>query len=392
MDAKDMVSAYEKKTKEIADLLLERICSVGDTYEKHQENLDRASFLEIQLELVKKIVQTERRISNLRKMRANQIEQIEEARERRKLLKLLGSTAAWILLEFDRPYIRSFSRGQDPGFISGKQGLQLETIVLKTAFQPKDTAAVLHDITSCLHTGDLSIIGPRGIMTLELKLVAGKGKPDRRERRQKKRGEIIREFYDKGISSRILSGWTSIRRISKTRDKHNWSETCEVIKEATETGHGACIVDNCLIYCAFRNNEAHALMEDLPQLHTFKDPLFVFGCHDRHIDPGIPEVMPFTCFEIPLSYKKALLSREVNLCILLDLNSLARIVQENGYVCRVLPADSNRGYLEVSEHGHEKESMTIGSGTIYRLLYECLSVETFIAYLALALAETPMSK
>jgi len=324
-----MASAYKKETVEIVDLLLERICSIGDSYEKHRENFDRPSFLKIQLELVKRIVQTERRISMLRKIRAN-IKQIEEAKERRRLLKLLGTTIAWMLLEFDRPYIRSFARGQDPGFISGKKGLQLEILALKAAFEPKDTAAVLHDITSCLRTGDLSIIGPRGVMTLELKLMAGKRKPNRRERRQKKRGEIIREYYDTGVSSRLLSGWKSVRRISKTRDKHNWSKAIRVIKEAIERGHGACIVDNCLIYCAFRNNEADALMKDFPQLDEFKDPRFIFGCHDRHIDPGLSEIMPFTCFEIPLSYKKKLLFREVNLCVLLDLNSLARIVQENG--------------------------------------------------------------
>lgn len=383
-----MVSVYERKTAEIVDLFLERICSVGDTYEKHVEKLDRNSFLEIQLELVKRIVQTERRISNLRKKRTSHIDRIDEAKERRRLLKLLGTTIAWILLEFDRPYIRNFSRGQDPGFISGKKGLQLEILALKTAFEPKDTAAVLHDITSCLHTGDLSIIGPRGILTLELKLMAGRTKLNRRERRQKKRGEIIREFYDKGVSSRIISGWKSVRRISKTRDKHNWSKASEVIKEATENGHGACVVDSCLIYYAFRDNE----MDDIPLLHSFKDPEFIFGCYDRHIDPGLPDIMPFTCFEIPLSYKKKLLSREVNLCVMLDLNSLSRIVQENGYNCRLARKDSNSGFLEVSEQGHKKESMIVSGGIIFRLLYECLSAETFIDYLAEALAEISTSK
>lgn len=350
---------------------------------KDMQKNDRNSFLEIELELVKRIVQTERRISVLRRITPNCIGRIDEARERRRLLKLLGTTIAWILLEFDRSYIRNFSRGHDPGFILGKKGLQLEILALRSAFKTKDTAAVLHDITGCLHTGDLSIIGPRGVMTLELKLMARRTKLNRREHRQKKRGEIIREFYDKGVSSRIISGWKSIRRISKARDKHNWSEASQVIKEATKHGHGACVVDGCLIYYAFRENE----MKDIPLLHSFKDPQFIFGCHDRHIDPGLPDIMPFTCFEIPLSYKKKLLSKEVNLCVMLDLNSLSRIVQKNGYNCRLAPEDSDSGYLEVSERGREKQSIIVSGGVMFRLLYECLSVKTFIDYLPLALAE-----
>jgi hypothetical protein len=48
--------------------------------------------------------------------------------------------------------------------------------------------------------------------------------------------------------------------------------------------------------------------------------------------------------------------------------------------------------LEVSEQVHEKESMIVSGGIIFRLLYERLSVETFIDYLAQALAEISMSK
>lgn len=94
---------YRRKTREIISSLLRRISSIGDTYSQHKENLDYKSFLDVQLELVKRIITTERKISKLREETPKILQKIEEAKERRRLLKVLGTTIAWILLEFDRP-------------------------------------------------------------------------------------------------------------------------------------------------------------------------------------------------------------------------------------------------------------------------------------------------
>ena len=368
---------YERKSRGLLSLLLKRISSIGDTYEQHKDNLDYKSFLEIQLELIKRIIKTERRISKLRNERPKPLNKIKEAKERRSLLKLLGTTIAWILLEFDRPYIRTFATGHDPGFIYGKKGLKLELLALKSAFEYENHAAILHDITNCLRIGDLSIIGPQGILTLELKLRKEKRKMDRRERRQKRKAEIIREFYDKGISTKIISGWKIVRHLSKKRDKHNWSEICAVIEEAIKNGYGIRIVDKCLIYFAFKNEILGDVLSRYIKL--FRDPYFMFGCLDRHI-VGLPSIMPFTCFEIPFQHKEKLFFKEVNLCVILDINSLSRILEENGFHCKILK-NSDKGVLEIFDIGKRKsEPIIIGYGLINRLLYECLSVKTFVDY------------
>lgn len=371
---------YKSKTRQIISSLIEKICSVGDTYEHHKENLDYKSFLGVQLELIKRIIETEKRILKLRKERPKDSFGIEEAIERRKLLKLLGTTIAWILLEFDRPYIRNFARGHDSGFISGKKGLGLELLALKTAFEFENSAAILHDITNCLHIGDLSVIGPKGILTLELKLKKKK-KMDRREIRQKRRMEIVREFYDKRISTKLIKGKTSVRHLSKNRDKHNWNELFAVIDEAIRVGYGIRKVEKCLIYCAIRNDiSIDKVIRRIARTKPFQDARIVFGCHDNHIDIGLPSIMPFTCFEIPVLYKEKLLFREVNFCVMLDLNSLCRIMEENGYNCRI-SQDSKTGILEVSDKAAESEHGEIGFGIIDRLLYECLSIDTVLNYL-----------
>lgn len=372
------VFLYKRKTRALISSLLRKICSIGDTYEQHKENLNYKSFLDIQLKLVKRIMETERRITKLRTEKPNDLDEIEETKQRRKLLKLLGTTIAWMMLEFDRSYIRNFARGHAPGFIIGKKGFELELLALKTAFEFRNSAAVLHDITNCLLIGDLSVVSPKGILTLELKLKKEKKKADRRERRQKRKAKIIREFYDKGISTKIIPGLKSIRHISEKRDKHNWNELSTVIAEAFKNGYGISIVEKCCIYCAFKNDGP--IDKVISYVELFKDPCFMFGCHDRHIDPGLPSMMPFTCFEIPFSYKEKLLFREINFCIMIDVNSLRRIIQENGYNCRITKS-SDGLILEVSSITREKEYVQISEGLIGRLLYECLSVETFINYI-----------
>lgn len=347
---------------------------IGDTYEKHRE-LDCEPFLETQLELIKRIIATERRISKLRKGKPIDLEKIAETKERRVLLKFIGTTIAWILLEFDRPYIRNFAKGGGPGFISGKKGLKLEILALKAAFELKNHCAILHDITNCLRVGDLSVNGPRGILTLELKL-SKRRKMSIREIRQRRKGEIVREFYERGISTKILPGYKSVRYTSKIRDKHNWNEMSTVIKEALENGTGNRIVEDCLIYSAFKNRISGYKLDSC--LRQFKNPYFRFGCHDRQFFE-LPHIMPFTCFEIPILYKEKLLFGEVNFCVLLDINSLRRIMEQNGFDCRILKG-SGKGILEVSNSQGKFKPMVIGHCLIDRLVYECLSIETLIDY------------
>lgn len=241
---------------------------------------------------------------------------------------------------------------------------------------------MLHDITNCLRIGDLSVIHPEGIQTFELKRVKGKRKADRRERRQIRRGKIVREFYDRGISTRILPGMKSVMKIGKKRDKHNWNEMCTVIKETIENGYGMRLVEECMIYFAFRGEELNEeLLDELVRFirKKFKDPNLMLGFQGRHIF-GISTIMPFTCFEISLPYKEKLLFKEVGFCVLLDLNSLCRTIEESGLHCKLLK-DSCPAILEVSIVAKGKMiPCPIGYSLIYRMLYECLSFKTLLYY------------
>jgi len=228
----------------------------------------------------------------------------------------------------------------------------------------------------------LSVKTPAEILTFELKLGKGKRKLSARERRQKRKREIIQEFYDRGISTRLIPGKTTMQLFTKKHDKHNWKDISAVIKEAIEKGYGNRIVEDCMIYRAFQNKPttSHESMDDLIRLgrERFKNPFIMLKCHDNHILGLTPSMMPFTCFDIPLSYKEKLLFEEVGFCVILDLNSLARIIEESGFPCKVLK-DSNEYALEVSHKVRGKVlHLELGYDPIYRLLLECLSVKSFL--------------
>lgn len=120
--------------------------------------------------------------------------------------------------------------------------------------------------------------------------------------------------------------------------------------------------------------------EIFPQIasHGF----FTYGCLDRHID-GLPATLPFTCFEIPLEYKEMLIFRDINVCIVLHLEVLCQVLEENGYRCRILRHKKPDAFsLELQNNAQKKLGPhVVGPYPIHRMVYECMSVRTFIDYM-----------
>ena len=369
------------KRRKIIHSLLEEISCVGDTCENHKEIVNYEPFLEMQLEILDRIVATEKRITRLRSEVLTDSNKIEEAKEYRRLLKLLGTTIAWILLEYNRPYIRHMASGHDSGYLHGKQGLMLERIALKASFK-NDRAGILHDITNCLLIGDLSVIDSYGVRFHELKLVKKGRKKDRREIRQERKAKEIWEFYDKGTSTTIRPGWTYARHIAETPDKHNFEEVSAVISESLEKGFGFRVVEECLVYYASRGKTVRHQLFDFMESH-FGKPEILFGCHDRHI-AGLPKgfcTFPFTCFDIPTTYKRMLLFGEIVFCVFLDVTSLQNLLLKEGFECEIVRTKKT-GVFEIANlHNGKFGPCVVGRSVIDRLLYECLSVETFVNYL-----------
>jgi hypothetical protein len=375
-----VVLLVEIDERGILSSLLYKISSNSDTATQHKD-LDYKPFLDIQLELIQRIEFAEREIQRLRKEESDNVKDIEKVKEFRKKLKFLGTTIAWVLLEFDRHYIRCFGRGRDSGFLLGKKGLETEIKALKLVYGLEKTAGILHDITDCLHIGDLTTVSPRGRATVEVKSTVRKEKSklNRRGIRQMRRGAIADEFYYNEISTKWLPNKESRRFRTNKREKYNWNEASEVIEEAIEKGQSVKLVEECMLYSAFAENKlSDAFTASI--VHLFKNPQLIFGCHDHQIK-GIPfaPIMPFTCFDLPAYQKEKLLFNDINFCVFLDLNSLVQIFEKSGIQCKI-SKNSKCGILKVSGIKGNNAGI-VGYPMTNRLIYECLSVETLIDFI-----------
>jgi hypothetical protein len=372
-----MTSPYELKTRSIIHMLLTRIMQASDSYQKHKK-LKYKPFLGIQLKLLKQIIATESDIRAQKK--AQNHEMLEQARDRRRLLKELGSAVAWVLLEYNQPYIRAFSHNLEPGFISGKEGLRLEEIALRASFGLENYAGVLHDITNCLRIGDLSVRHPDGwIQTLELKSVKNPEKKGTGDHRQKVRGRNIRDYYDTGRSTRVLPGWTIVRHRFKKHGRHNWRQLRKVISKAERSGIATTVTGKCVTYIAFRADVKDAVLQRTMKNVTirFKKPSdTVVGFLSERFE--VPWVLPVPCFELPLNYKEWLLFADVGICVIVDLRRLAETFTRHGLPSKAI-RDRRTGFLKTKLHG-VSEPTVLGEGLLARLLYELVSVDTIIEY------------
>jgi hypothetical protein len=371
--------SYEIRTRKVIHKLLTRILKASDTYEKHKA-IKYKPFLGIQLELIKQIIATESEI-RVQKKAQNQ-SMLEETRKRRRLLKMLGSTIGWTLLEFDRSYIRAFSRNPDPGFISGKKGFKLEKNALLASFNQRNCAGVLHDITNCLRVGDLSVIHPNHlIQTIELKAVKNYRKMGGREHRQHVRGRDLREYYDSGRSNKIgPSPSRSLRRhIARERDRHNWKQLCEAIRKAEKQGVATKSVEKCLTYVVFDANVTEdALSKTVETIVARFKKTSDASAGFLSDQFRIPTFLPLTCFEIPQRYKEKLLFGDIGVCVFVDLRRLAETLSRHGFRSSVIRY-RNEGLVRIKVP-RSTSPLIMKEGLIGRFLYEFTSVDTIIGY------------
>lgn len=362
---------FRKNTRIIVSGLLRKILAESDS-PNHDKPLNYKTFSLIQLELLQHILYCESRIQLLRK-RYSESKRVELLKKRRASLKLLGSTVAWVLLEFDRAYIRIISASHDEGFMTGKIGLKAEVAALVSLSKgDSELTAVLHGITQCLRVGDLSVTDGHSRWPIEMKVFMGKKPrpPDRRERRQKKRGDLLFDYYRTNMTMDIIPGVPFIRKRATKRDLHNWDTLIDVAEEAFRSGLALGFAENAIAYGVCQE------IEQIPELGTrlfakWKKATILMGSFDHHIK-GLKELMPFTLFEIPVELKEGVLFDDWIVLSLVDLKRVCSSFTKAGLTAKL------------KEDGiHYKLGGTnnvIGGGLFDRLRYECLSIQTFLTY------------
>jgi hypothetical protein len=84
-------------------------------------------------------------------------------------LRAVGDALAWHVFDFQRNFIIVLSRNEPPGPIAGKTGLAAEREAIHDIWRNDGHFAILHDLTSCLRIGDITIFEPGQVVVREIK-------------------------------------------------------------------------------------------------------------------------------------------------------------------------------------------------------------------------------
>ncbi|HEX5116299.1 MAG TPA: hypothetical protein VFW65_13975 [Pseudonocardiaceae bacterium] len=107
-------------------------------------------------------------------------------------LRSIGDALAWRLFNYDRRAIVALSRNNQPGLLSGKEGLAAERDFVAQHTRDDNAFVLLHDITSSLRIGDATLFQRAGD-GWEASLYEIKSDPNRRRTPQLRRKRLAEE-------------------------------------------------------------------------------------------------------------------------------------------------------------------------------------------------------
>ena len=92
--------------------------------------------------------------------------------------RAVGDALAWKRLGFDRRFILAYSRNAEPGPLMARpEGVAAEIKEVGRLWRDHRQLALMHDLTNCLRTGDLTVFGTTGPHVEEVKASGRKPRP-----------------------------------------------------------------------------------------------------------------------------------------------------------------------------------------------------------------------
>ncbi len=163
-------------------------------------------------------------------------------------LRSIGDAVAFIY--GDKHELKQLARGEDAGFITGKEGTRLERAILRASFKWGATV-VMNDLTNNLRRGDFTVfrpdLWPNGdspIMLIEAKSGRG-GNRQRAERQQQAAKEIMSYIH---TDQRETEEVRSFRIAVKERSRHHFEAITRLIRNLPARGWNAAEIEPGLYY------------------------------------------------------------------------------------------------------------------------------------------------
>jgi hypothetical protein len=320
-------------------------------------------------------------------------------RRRRAILKRIADALVWYMFGLHRRFLRIYAMGQSPGFMAGKDGYLGERLVVAKAqefipepyrSQGRCVFAIQNDITNCLRFGDVTCLMDDGsIVPFEIKV--GRPRRGRRNRRQAERHDAITDYLKQDSTSSPLVFELPLKHVvsDDTEDSHGWN-LVEAVAESVTIGRQCCwaVGDDCTLVLG-----VDSIREDVlrPSIERALSELgwniqeLRFGSLDRHIASQENEVLSslMPIMNWPISHKviTEIVLERVWIFVFVNVRKVRDMAAQEGIrVQPVLDTEPTRLALSTAQ---PDGTVVVAAGLWNRLIYELLTIPSFIAQLRL---------
>ena len=216
---------------------------------------------------------------------------------------------------------------QDAGFISGAKGFEQEFIILKTLLD-RGCPGVLCELTNTIRYGDICLLIDNDPKVIEVKSSKTK---DRRQARQKRKMQTLREFYETDISHG-LRGLPTVHRLSvKNSPKSFEAELNQCIDESYKEGYALKSPEPGVCYVAIsRKVEVKDVFEQVNLVEPW-----VFSLTGAKMNRDWSPYYPFTLLIRSEHALYDFMMGRLHLIVFLDVAVMKDLIRSKGWTPRL---------------------------------------------------------
>jgi hypothetical protein len=295
---------------------------------------------------------------------------IESCSNALRTLKIIGDTVAFAVM--DAWDIKPFAFKEDPGYLSGKVGLEVELDAFRLGFRAGGIA-ILNDLTTCLRHGDVTFLNPA---TGELALFEAKSNPNNtsnRTVRQKEAADKVLAWLDTDLADGLygLPGWF-VRGAAHSAPHYNTALMQQLVEKARAMKVASGSPESGLTYVATTEFAAENV-EDCLASCKGEPVVALLGAST----PWPPAHRPVSLLLGSGSSLIDFLSGELVLIVVLDSGELVSGFERRGWRVAFDPEKERPVELYHSQAPGDNPQMSIGGHMYGRLFTEALSLDWF---------------
>ncbi len=322
----------------------------------------------------------------------------------RSLASRLADCFVWITIG-DAHVIKELSRGINSGYIFGKSGMESELKALDLLNSSSDNFAVLNDLTSCLHVGDILVNDLKDLSwrLLEVKsegftkILRNKSIDELSLSRKKEIDRFGKQILKHNLSMMYLKngiGTDTKNRLKKTissnvEEKYCTSEIENVLTEAMVKGTCVKEIEEGLVYGAYRvglvKSGYQFLIDKMPKKYKFDSNTSLKPMPYLAINLQAPHLQPFFLLPINPELIFNLAFSMSQMYVYIDISVLIILLQGRGLdVCltrKGLGGDVNELFMHNNQFlriSRKNESILLGQHQLARVFGEGLSLKSMV--------------